>query len=100
MSDENIFYSVSEFIPSCFSCHFSETDLIVSNCIESLIEIAKLLYKNVEALEQTPLPTNINGIYQPLEAIDDCPYFLKDSSHFAADDLKVSSIPAPDFFYN
>lgn len=71
------------------SSHFREPKVLKA-CIESIITIITCLHASVKQLEEITLPLHVESAYQPLEHLNECSLFQKDSSTFKADEIKVS----------
>lgn len=62
---------------------------MVQKCLESTIQLIRLIYDEVQWLECIRLPEHVEAKYQPLEDIGDCVYFQRIVTEFGADDIKV-----------
>lgn len=83
-------FVVCGIINYTFSTHSEGNDDVVQKCLDSVIKLIRLVYDEVQSLEQMRLPEHIESKYQPLEDLNDCVYFQRNVAEFNADDIKVS----------
>lgn len=66
-------------------------DKLARQCIQSIVDISKLIFTVTKTLEATTLPPHIAELYQPLDDLEGCTYFERDINGFTTNDFKVSS---------
>lgn len=66
-------------------------DKLARQCIQSIVDISKLIFTVTKTLEATTLPPHIAELYQPLDDLEGCTYFERDINEFTTNDFKVSS---------